>query len=104
MIEIVRHTQRNVKRWQDSDMRKCWTAAGMLQAEAQFRRIVGYSQLAELVTAIEHRHHMFQSSDAHRKRRAPRWPCDTGNAKELWFNGERIACGRGQPARVEVRG
>ena len=61
MIEIVRHTQRNVKRWQDGDMRKRWTAAGMLQAEQQFRRIVGYSQLATLVTAIEHRHHTLQS-------------------------------------------
>lgn len=56
MIEIVRHTQRNVKRWQDGDMRKRWTAAGMLVAEQQFRRIVGYSDLATLVTAIEHRH------------------------------------------------
>ena len=27
MIEIVRYTQRNVKRWQDGDMRKRWTAA-----------------------------------------------------------------------------
>jgi putative transposase len=51
MIEIGRHTQRNVKRWQDGDMRKRWTAAGMLQAEQQFRRIVGYSDLATLVTA-----------------------------------------------------
>ncbi len=42
MIEIVRHTQRNVKRWQDGDMRKRWTAAGMLVAEQQFRRIIGY--------------------------------------------------------------
>jgi transposase-like protein len=56
MIEIVRHTQRNVKRWQDGDMRKRWTAAGMLGAEQQFRRIVGYSDLAKLVTAIERRH------------------------------------------------
>jgi putative transposase len=56
MIEIVRHTQRNVKRWQDGDMRKRWTAAGMLQAEQQFRRIVGYSDLAKLVIAIEQRH------------------------------------------------
>ena len=37
-------------------MRKRWTAAGMLQAEQQFRRIVGYSDLAKLVTAIERRH------------------------------------------------
>jgi transposase-like protein len=53
MIGIVRNTQRNVKHWQDGDMRKRWTAAGMLQAEQQFRRIVGYSDLAKLVTAIE---------------------------------------------------
>ena len=50
---IVRHTQRNVKRWHDGDMRKRWTAAGMLVAERQFRRIVGYRDLAELVIAIE---------------------------------------------------
>ena len=61
MIEIVRHTQRNVKRWQDGDMRKRWTAAGMLQAEQQLRRIVGYSDLAKLVTAIEHRHLTLES-------------------------------------------
>jgi transposase-like protein len=53
MIEIVRSTQRNVKRWQDGDMRKRWTAAGMLVAEQQFRRIIGYRDLAELVIAIE---------------------------------------------------
>jgi hypothetical protein len=38
MIEIVRHTRRNVKRRQDGDMRKRRTAAGMLVAERQFRR------------------------------------------------------------------
>ena len=53
MIEIVRYTQRNVKRWQDGDMRKRWTAAGMLVAEQQFRRIIGYRDLANLVIAIE---------------------------------------------------
>ena len=57
MIEIVRYTQRNVKRWQDGDMRKRWTAAGMLVAEQQFRRIIGYRDLAKLVIAIE-RHTM----------------------------------------------
>src|ERR1700677_4939598 len=54
MIEIVRRTQRNVKRWQDGDMRKRWTAAGMLVAEQQFRRIIGYRALAKLVGAIAH--------------------------------------------------
>ena len=53
MIEIVRYTQRNVKRWQDGDMRKRWTAAGMLEAEQQFRRIIGYRDLAKLVIAVE---------------------------------------------------
>jgi putative transposase len=53
MIEIVRHTHRNVKRWRDGDMRKRWTAAGMLVAEQQFRRIIGYRHLATLVIAIE---------------------------------------------------
>lgn len=60
-IEIVRRTQRNVKRWQDGDMRKRWTAAGILVAEQQFRRVIGYSDLAKLVIAIE-RHHLTPAS------------------------------------------
>ena len=55
MIECVRRTSRNVKRWQSGDMCLRWTAAGMLEAERQFRRIIGYADLAELVTAIERR-------------------------------------------------
>ena len=53
MIEIVRHTQRNVKRWSSGEMALRWTAAGMLEAEKQFRRIIGYRDLATLVVAIE---------------------------------------------------
>ena len=53
MIDIVRYTQRNVKRWREGDMRKRWTAAGMLVAEQQFRRIIGYRDLAKLVIAVE---------------------------------------------------
>jgi transposase-like protein len=53
MIEIVRRTQRNVKRWSSGEMGLRWTAAGMLEAERQFRRIIGYSNLAKLVVAIE---------------------------------------------------
>ena len=30
-----------------------WTAAGMLEAERQFRKIIGYRDLATLVIAIE---------------------------------------------------
>jgi putative transposase len=64
MIEIVRYTQRNVKRWQDGDMRKRWTAAGMLVAEQQFRRIIGYRDLATLVIAIEH-HTLHAAANTH---------------------------------------
>jgi len=53
MIEIVRRTQRNVKSWQGGDMRKRWTAAGMLEAERQFRRIIGYADLGDLAVAVE---------------------------------------------------
>jgi hypothetical protein len=51
-----------VKRWQDGDMRKRWTAAGMLVAEQQFRRIIGYRDLAQLVIAIE-RHALHTASE-----------------------------------------
>jgi hypothetical protein len=49
----VRRTSRNVKRWQTGDMCLRWTAAGMLEAERQFRRVIGYPQLARLVVAVE---------------------------------------------------
>ena len=53
MIEIVRRTSRNVKRWQSGDMCLRWTAAGMLEAEQQFRKVIGYSDLAKLAIAVE---------------------------------------------------
>ena len=53
MIECVRRTSRNVKRWRNGDMCLRWTAAGMLEAEAQFRRVIGYPQLAKLAVAVE---------------------------------------------------
>ena len=53
MIEIVRRTSRNVKRWQSGDMCLRWTAAGMLEGERQFRKIIGYRHLARLAVAVE---------------------------------------------------
>jgi transposase-like protein len=53
MIEIVRRTQRNVKYWSSGEMGLRWTAAGMLEAERQFRKITGHSDLAKLAVAIE---------------------------------------------------
>src|SRR5207245_11025673 len=67
MIEIVRRTQRNVKRWSSGEMALRWTAAGMLEAERQFRKIIGYRDLATLVVAIERDHaHRRHSVDAAR--------------------------------------
>ena len=53
MIECVRRSSRNVKRWQSGEMCLRWTAAGMLEAERQFRRIIGYDGLAKLALAVE---------------------------------------------------
>ncbi len=54
MIDIVRDHARNVKRWQDGDMRLRWAAAGMLAAESQFRRVKGFRQLPKLADALRH--------------------------------------------------
>jgi len=53
MIECVRRTSRNVKHWSSGDMCLRWTAAGMLEAERQFRRVIGYPKLPALAVVIE---------------------------------------------------
>jgi putative transposase len=53
MIECIRRSSRNVKRWQSGEMCLRWTAAGMLEAERQFRRIAGYDDLAKLALTVE---------------------------------------------------
>jgi transposase-like protein len=53
MIEFVRRTSRNVKHWSSGDMCLRWTAAGMLEAEAQFRKIIGVDHIARLTIAVE---------------------------------------------------
>ena len=53
MVEFTRRTSRNVKRWQSGDMCLRWTAAGMLEAERQFRKIIGHKHLADLALAVE---------------------------------------------------
>jgi putative transposase len=57
MIDCVRTTQRNVKRWSSGEMGLRWTAAGMLEAEKQFRKVVGYLDLPKLAVSIEGRLH-----------------------------------------------
>ena len=53
MIEVVSYGQRNVKTWQSGEMGLRWTAAGMLEAEQQFRKVIGHTDLAKLAIAIE---------------------------------------------------
>ena len=53
MIEIVRHHARRVKHWQHGEMALRWTAAGMLAAEGQFRRVKGFRQLPQLLAALD---------------------------------------------------
>ncbi len=53
MIEIVRDHSRRVKRWQHGEMALRWCAAGMLAAEAQFRRVKGHKQLPALLAALK---------------------------------------------------
>ena len=60
MIDTVRRTQRNVKRWSSGEMGLRWTAAGMLEAEKQFRKVIGYTDLPRLAVAIERQLHLHQ--------------------------------------------
>jgi putative transposase len=64
MIDTVRTTQRNVKHWSSGEMGLRWTAAGMLEAEKQFRKVIGYTQLPQLAVAIERRLHLHQPNTA----------------------------------------
>jgi transposase-like protein len=72
MISIAATTCRNVKHWQDKgDMRRRWCAAGLLEAERQFRRVRGHRQLPQLADALRR----------HTAPAAP--PCQTDNNEQV---------------------
>ena len=48
LIEICREHSKNVKRWRDGTMALRWCAAGMLEADHQFRRVNGHLRLPRL--------------------------------------------------------
>jgi hypothetical protein len=52
MIEICREHSKNVKRWRDGQMALRWCAAGMLEADHQFRRVNGHLHLPKLRAAL----------------------------------------------------
>ena len=53
MIEICREHSKNVKRWRNGTMALCWCAAGMLEADHQFRRVNGRLHLPKLRAALD---------------------------------------------------
>jgi hypothetical protein len=56
MISVGRTVARNVKRWRDGRMVLRWTAAGLLEAEKQFRRVNGHREMPILRRALEQRY------------------------------------------------
>jgi len=51
-FSIVETVCRNVKRWRDGDHIERWVASGLMVAERQFRKVIGYQQLPMLLSAF----------------------------------------------------
>jgi transposase-like protein len=64
MIEIVKTHARRVKNWESGEMALRWSAAGMLAAEAQFRRVQGYRELPILAAALKRELHIESEASA----------------------------------------
>ena len=56
----VREIGRRVKRWQNGTMVLRWSAAGVLEAERGFRKLVGYRAMSILVAALRAHDAQFQ--------------------------------------------
>jgi putative transposase len=65
MIEICREHSKNVKRWRDGTMALRWCAAGMLEADHQFRRVNGRLHLPKLRAALDAHFNKTVSTDCH---------------------------------------
>jgi len=52
LFSRVREIAHRVKRWHGGTMILRWTAAGVLEAERSFRKVVGYRALPKLVPAL----------------------------------------------------
>jgi len=51
-FSIVETVCRNVKRWRDGDHIERWVASGLLVAERQFRKVIGYRQIPTLLSSM----------------------------------------------------
>jgi transposase-like protein len=65
MIEICREHSKNVKRWRDGTMALRWCAAGMLEADHQFRRVNGRLHLPNLRAALDAHFNQNASTGCH---------------------------------------
>jgi len=54
-FSIVEQVCKNVKRWHGGDQRERWVGSGLLIAQQQFRRIIGYKQIPVLMRELEDR-------------------------------------------------
>ena len=52
LFSRVREISRRVKRWQNGTMVLRWTAAGVLEAQRGFRKLVGYRAMPILFAAL----------------------------------------------------
>jgi len=52
LFSRVRDITRCMRRWQGGTMILRWTAAGVLEAERHFRKVIGYRSLAYLDAAL----------------------------------------------------
>ena len=62
LFSRVREIGRRVKRWQNGTMVLRWTAAGVLEAERGFRKLVGYRAMPILVAALRAHDAQFECS------------------------------------------
>lgn len=51
-FSIVETVCRNVKRWRDGDQIERWVGSGLLVAEQQFRKIIGFRQILLLLSSM----------------------------------------------------
>jgi putative transposase len=54
-FSIVEQVCKNVKRWHGGDQRERWVGSGLLIAQQQFRRIIGYKHIPTLMRELEAR-------------------------------------------------
>lgn len=52
-FDTCRKVTGRVKRWREGDMRKRWCVAGLMRAEAGFRRVRGFKEIPALISALD---------------------------------------------------